>query len=41
VKWAAARLGLCKGNLRLPLTDLTPPTQVLVEAALRSSGVLV
>jgi 4-hydroxy-tetrahydrodipicolinate synthase len=40
VKWAAARLGLCGGTLRLPLTDLTPPTQALVEAALRSSGVL-
>jgi len=40
VKWAAARMGLCGGTLRLPLTDLTPPTQSLVEAALRSSGVL-
>jgi 4-hydroxy-tetrahydrodipicolinate synthase len=39
VKWAAARMGLCDGTLRLPLTDLTPPTQALVEAALRSSGV--
>lgn len=40
VKWAAARMGLCGGTLRLPLTGLTPPTQGLVEAALRSSGVL-
>ncbi len=40
VKWAAARMGLCGGTLRLPLTNLTPPTQSLVEAALRSSGVL-
>jgi 4-hydroxy-tetrahydrodipicolinate synthase len=40
VKWAAARMGLCGGTLRLPLTDLTPPTQNLVDAALRSSGVL-
>ena len=40
VKWAAARIGLCGGTLRLPLTGLTPPTQSLVEAALRSSGVL-
>jgi 4-hydroxy-tetrahydrodipicolinate synthase len=40
VKWAAARMGLCGGTLRLPLTDLTPPNQSLVEAALRSSGVL-
>lgn len=40
VKWAAARMGLCGGTLRLPLTGLTPPTQSLVEAALRSSGVL-
>jgi hypothetical protein len=31
---------LCGGTLRLPLTDLTPPTQGLVEAALRNSGVL-
>ena len=40
VKWAAARMGLCGGTLRLPLTDLTPTTQSLVEAALRSSSVL-
>ena len=40
VKWAAARMGLCGGTLRLPLTNLTPPTQSLAEAALRSSGVL-
>jgi 4-hydroxy-tetrahydrodipicolinate synthase len=40
VKWAAARMGLCGGTLRLPLTGLTPPTQSLVEAALRSSGIL-
>ena len=40
VKWAAARMGLCGGTLRLPLTNVTPPTQSLVEAALRSSGVL-
>jgi 4-hydroxy-tetrahydrodipicolinate synthase len=40
VKWAAARMGLCGGTLRLPLTDLTPPTQNLVDAALLSSGVL-
>ncbi|GAB4399134.1 MAG: 4-hydroxy-tetrahydrodipicolinate synthase [Rhodoferax sp.] len=40
VKWAAQRLGLCEGHLRLPLTPLSEPLRATVEAALRSSGVL-
>ena len=40
VKWAAARLGLCGGTLRLPLTELTPPNMPVVESALRDAGLL-
>lgn len=40
VKWAAARMGLCGPNLRLPMTELTPASQTLVEAALRDVGLL-
>lgn len=40
VKWAAARLGLCGGALRLPLTVLEPGNQARVEAALREAGLL-
>jgi 4-hydroxy-tetrahydrodipicolinate synthase len=40
VKWAAARLGLCGGTLRLPLTNLTPPNMPVVESALRDAGLL-
>lgn len=40
VKWAVARLGLCGGTLRLPLTELEPAHQPLVEAALREVGLL-
>jgi len=40
VKWAMARLGLCGGTLRLPLTGLEPGNQVLVEAALGEAGLL-
>jgi 4-hydroxy-tetrahydrodipicolinate synthase len=40
VKWAAARLGLCGGALRLPLTELTPPNMPVVESALREAGLL-
>jgi len=40
VKWAAARLGLCGGAMRLPMTELTPASQVLVEQAMRSAGIL-
>lgn len=40
VKWAVQRLGLCGGTLRLPMTELEPGNQPLVEAALREVGLL-
>jgi len=40
VKWAMQRLGRCGGTLRLPMTELEPGNQVLVEAALREAGLL-
>jgi 4-hydroxy-tetrahydrodipicolinate synthase len=40
VKWAAARMGLCGGTLRLPMTELSPASQPAVEAALRDSGLI-
>jgi len=40
VKWAAARLNLCGGTLRLPMTELTPANEAVVEGALRAAGLL-
>jgi 4-hydroxy-tetrahydrodipicolinate synthase len=40
VKWAMARMGLCGGALRLPMTPLSPANEAVVEAALRTSGLL-
>jgi 4-hydroxy-tetrahydrodipicolinate synthase len=40
VKWAMARMGLCGGTLRLPLTPLAEALQPGVEQALRDSGLL-
>ena len=40
VKWAMARLGLCGGTLRLPLTELDSANQPKVDAALREAGLL-
>jgi 4-hydroxy-tetrahydrodipicolinate synthase len=40
VKWAMARMGLCGGALRLPMTELSQSQQPVVEAALRASGLL-
>ena len=40
VKWAAARMGLCGGTLRLPLTPLSPAQHPVVEAALAAAGLL-
>ncbi|MDP3702467.1 MAG: 4-hydroxy-tetrahydrodipicolinate synthase [Hylemonella sp.] len=40
VKWAMQRMGRCGGTLRLPMTPLTAPNQPVVEAALRSTGLL-
>jgi 4-hydroxy-tetrahydrodipicolinate synthase len=39
-KWAMARLGLCGGALRLPITALTPAGQAVVEQSLRDAGLL-
>ena len=41
VKWAMKRLGLCGPALRLPLTELTPASQPIVEEAMRAAGLLV
>ncbi|HSH92017.1 MAG TPA: 4-hydroxy-tetrahydrodipicolinate synthase [Ramlibacter sp.] len=40
LKWAMARMGLCGGALRLPMTPLAAANEAVVEAALRSSGLL-
>lgn len=40
LKWAMARLGLCGGTMRLPMTELASANQPAVEAALRASGLL-
>jgi len=39
-KWAMARLGLCGGTLRLPITPLTTAGQAVVEQALRDAGLI-
>ncbi|MDF1486529.1 4-hydroxy-tetrahydrodipicolinate synthase [Ramlibacter sp. H39-3-26] len=40
LKWAMARLGLCKGTMRLPLTALSSSYEAAVEGALRACGLL-
>jgi 4-hydroxy-tetrahydrodipicolinate synthase len=40
VKWAMARMGLCGGALRLPMTQLSAANEPQVEAALRASALL-
>ena len=40
VKYAMSLLGLCKAEVRLPLTPLSTPTRALVEDALRHAGLL-
>lgn len=40
VKWAMARMGLCGGAMRLPLTELAESARPVVEAALRDTGLL-
>ena len=40
LKWAMARMGLCGGALRLPMTPLSPANEAAVEGALRASGLL-
>ncbi len=40
VKWAMARMGLCGGTLRLPMTPLSRSCEGVVEGALRAAGLL-
>jgi len=40
VKWAMARMGLCGPTLRLPMTPLEVANQPVVEAALKTCGLL-
>lgn len=40
VKWAMARMNLCGGTMRLPMTPLTSANQGVVETAMRAVGVL-
>ena len=40
LKWAMARMGLCGGTLRLPMTPLSKANEAVVESALRESGLL-
>jgi 4-hydroxy-tetrahydrodipicolinate synthase len=40
VKWAVARMGKIKNNLRLPLTPLSQTAYAAVESAMRQAGVL-
>lgn len=40
VKWAMQRMGLCAGNLRLPLTELSAPWHGVLENALKTAGLL-
>jgi 4-hydroxy-tetrahydrodipicolinate synthase len=40
VKWAAQRMGLCGGTLRLPLTPLSAGNQGAVQAALKATGLI-
>jgi 4-hydroxy-tetrahydrodipicolinate synthase len=40
LKWAMARMGLCKEAMRLPMTPMTRALEPVVEGALRASGLL-
>ncbi len=40
VKWAMARMGLCGGALRLPMTPLEAGNEAAVETALRTCGLI-
>ena len=40
VKYAAARLGLCKADTRLPLVPITDQAKAIVDAALEKTGLL-
>lgn len=40
LKWAMARMGLCGGTLRLPLTPMSSHLEPVLEAALKNSGLI-
>ena len=40
LKWAMQRMGLCGGTLRLPMTQLDPEYEPVVESALHLCGLL-
>ncbi|HOB66554.1 4-hydroxy-tetrahydrodipicolinate synthase [Ottowia sp.] len=40
VKWAMARMGLCQGAMRLPMTPLDKANEPVVEKALQAAGLL-
>jgi 4-hydroxy-tetrahydrodipicolinate synthase len=40
LKWAMARIGLCGGTMRLPMTELSQSQRPVVEQALRDTGLL-
>ncbi len=40
VKWAMARMGLCQGAMRLPMTPLDKTNEPVVEKALKAAGLL-
>ena len=40
VKWAVARMGLCGGTMRLPMTPLSSQFESVLEAALRKNGLI-
>ena len=40
VKWAMARMKLCGGTMRLPMTPLTQGNEAVVESALRATGLI-
>ena len=40
LKWAMAKMNLCGGTMRLPMTPLTPSNEAVVESALRATGLV-
>jgi 4-hydroxy-tetrahydrodipicolinate synthase len=40
LKWAMARMKLCGGTMRLPMTPLTPAYETVVESALHATGLI-
>jgi len=40
LKWAMARMKLCGGTMRLPMTPLTQANEAVVESALRATGLV-